>query len=350
MACCDSPQPETLENTQTVCQNCGLVIEEHGLEEYNGRDDWEAVFQGAARDMHLRNQLKGIMHSLSIPADLLEHVYEKARQANFEHPWGHGAKGLACLLACLYFTIRERNIPKSLDDIIQYSGIAEKTFRAVYNKVKWSVDSQDKYNLEVFLPKALKSLDACQEISQNARLLLSIATHVKMDTGRHQAPICAAAAYMAYICKSRKTAKDVLENLAFDMDCKVQAINGRTRELKTAMIDCARGIPFFSDIDRKKFYKLLPALLEHFDLILASLTGTPTSFTKGVKKRIDTEARIAAARKRIALGQENVISSDSSLDFKDQLIESWVKQVTKVNLGMARPRYPQFLPQEAKEL
>jgi transcription initiation factor TFIIB len=280
------------EHGETVCRDCGLVVEEDGIDHgpewrafdagerdrksrvgaptsktmhddglstdidwrnkdaygrsLNGRQrrkmqrlrTWNERFR--TRDAKERNlkQALGEIDRMASALGLPENVRETAsviyRRALSEDLLpGRSIEGVAT--AALYAAARQAGTPRSLDEITAVSRVERmeitRTYRYVIRELNLEVRPADP---EEYLPRFVSDLGCSEEVERTARQLLESARRTTVHSGKSPVGLAAAAVYAASLLTNERTTQGEVGEVA---NVSEVTIRNRYKELLEAAAD-----------------------------------------------------------------------------------------------------------------
>jgi len=134
--------------------------------------------------------------------------------------------------ACTYAAARMANVPRSLDEISEVSRVEKnevaRTYRYVVRELKLEVQPADP---EQYVPRFVSELELGEEVERRARELLSNAKEQGVHSGKSPVGLAAAAVYAASLLTNRKTTQAAVSEVA---DISEVTIRNRYHELLEA--------------------------------------------------------------------------------------------------------------------
>lgn len=195
--------------------------------------DWhKRVSISSSMERNLKTALRELRRtksSLQLPSDVAEETAKLYRKCV--------RKGLIrgrlieeVLAAALYITCRKRQIPRTLDEISEASGVDKtdigRTYRFLKNELDIDVPLTNPVN---YVPRFASELELNGEVQEEAKDILEKAIEKKLISGRGPTGVAAAALYMAGVkLNKRRTQKEVAEAAGVTE----VTIRNRYRELK----------------------------------------------------------------------------------------------------------------------
>ena len=269
---CEGRLVTDTEHGETVCVDCGLVVESDGIDRgpewrvfnTNGRDaksrvgapttnmmhdrglstnigwrnadaygrtlsarqrrkmqrlrTWNERFR--TRDSKERNlkqalgEIDRMASALGLPEPVRETasvIYRRALDANLLP--GRSIEGVAT--ASLYTAARQAGTPRSLDEFTMVSRIDKteltRTYRYVIRELKLEVRPADP---ESYVPRFVSRLDLPDEVERTARELLETASEAGITSGKSPVGLAAAAVYAAALLANRKVTQSQVSAVA----------------------------------------------------------------------------------------------------------------------------------------
>ncbi|TXT66523.1 MAG: Transcription initiation factor IIB [Promethearchaeota archaeon] len=178
------------------------------------------------------NQLDRLCSQLNLSKKRQEfaaHIYRKVAQKNLIR----GRSIEAMVVASLYLTCRINNIPKTLDDFIEYSSINKKKIAACYklviNELNLNISVSSPVN---FIPRFCAELHLSGKTQNRAAQILEVAKKLRITVGKAPAGLAGAALYVAALQEGeRRTQKEVSEVASVTE----ATIRNRYKELKNIL-------------------------------------------------------------------------------------------------------------------
>ncbi len=175
------------------------------------------------------NEIRKIGSYLNLPEGILEEAATLYRKA-VEKGLIRGRLIEAVVAAIIYAVCRIHNIPKTLDEIAEASGLPKKdigrTYRFIVNELGIKVPLT---NPIYYVPKFASALGLSGEVQEEAIRILQRAVDKGLLSGRGPTGVAAAAVYIAALLKGeRRTQKEVAEVAGVTE----VTIRNRYRELK----------------------------------------------------------------------------------------------------------------------
>jgi len=155
-------------------------------------------------------ELQRLAAQMSLPKDVREEsafIYRKAVEKKLVR--GRSIEGVVA--ASLYAACRMRKIPRTLDEVGQFSRTGRKeigrTFRAIAKELKISVKPSSPAD---YIPRFCSILKLPQEVKAQSLFLLNEAERVDLTAGRGPTGIAAASVYLASKMKGyEKTQREI---------------------------------------------------------------------------------------------------------------------------------------------
>ena len=286
---CDARLQADSEHGETVCTECGLVVEE---DEIDRGPEWRA-FDSAEKDQKSRvgapttnmmhdkglstnigwqdkdaygNQLSnrqrrkmqrlrtwnerfrtrdskernlkqalGEIERMASALGLTENVRETAsviyRRALSENLLpGRSIEGVAT--AALYAAARQAGVPRSLDEVERVSRVDKmeltRTYRYIIRELNLEVKPADP---ESYVPRFISDLELSDEIERRARELIEAARNAGVLSGKPPVGLAAAAVYAAALLCNQKVTQNEVSEVA---DISEVTIRNRSKELLDA--------------------------------------------------------------------------------------------------------------------
>ncbi|PSP81579.1 transcription initiation factor IIB 2 [Halobacteriales archaeon QS_1_68_20] len=277
------------EDGETVCRECGLVVEQDGIDRgpewraFDAKEKDEKSRVGApttntmhdkglstnidwrdkdaygntlsssqrkkmqrlrkwnerfrTRDSRERNlkQALGEIDRMASALGLPQNVRETAsviyrRALNEDLLPGRSIEGVST--ACVYAAARQAGMPRSLDEIADVSRVEKseiaRTYRYVVRELGLEVKPADP---ESYVPRFASGLDLSEESEQRARELLRNAKEKGVHSGKSPVGLAAAAVYAASLLTNEKTTQAAVSEVA---DISEVTIRNRYHELLEA--------------------------------------------------------------------------------------------------------------------
>ena len=286
---CDGRVINDDEHGETVCSDCGLVVEQDGIDRgpewraFDPREKDEKSRVGApttntmhdkglstnidwrdkdaygnaldarqrqkmqrlrkwnerfrTRDSRERNlkQALGEIDRMASAVGLPKNVRETAsviyrRALNEDLLPGRSIEGVST--ACVYAAARQAGVPRSLDEIADVSRVEKseiaRTYRYVVRELGLEVKPADP---ESYVPRFASGLDLSDEAENRARELLRNAKEKGVHSGKSPVGLAAAAVYAAALLTNEKTTQAAVSEVA---DISEVTIRNRYHELLEA--------------------------------------------------------------------------------------------------------------------
>ncbi len=282
------------EHGETVCQECGLVVEEDSVDrgpewrafdaaekdqksrvgapttnmmhdkglstniDWRDKDaygnalstkqrqkmqrlrKWNERFR--TRDSRERNlkqalgEIDRMASALGLPETVRETasvIYRRALEADLLP--GRSIEGVST--AAVYAAARQAGVPRSLDEITDVSRVGKseiaRTYRYVVRELGLEVAPADP---ESYVPRFASSLDLSEESERRARQLLQNAKEEGVHSGKSPVGLAAAAVYAAALLTNEKTTQAAVSDVA---DISEVTIRNRYHEL----LEAEQGVP-----------------------------------------------------------------------------------------------------------
>ncbi|MBY9007554.1 MAG: transcription initiation factor IIB [Candidatus Lokiarchaeota archaeon] len=156
------------------------------------------------------NELDRFASQLNISRELKEaiaHIYRKMANKNLIR----GRSIEAMLIASIYLTCRLNNIPKTLDDFIEYATVDKKKiaqcYRLIINELNINLQVLSPTN---FIPRFCAELKLSGRTQNRAAELLNLAKKYRITAGKAPTGLAGAALYVAAIQEGeRRTQKEI---------------------------------------------------------------------------------------------------------------------------------------------
>ena len=205
---CDGRVTADSEHGETVCGECGLVVEE--------------------------DEIDRMASALGLPENVRETasvIYRRALDENLLP--GRSIEGVAT--ASLYAAARQAGVPRSLDEVsgvsrVEKSEIA-RTYRYVVRELGLEVKPADP---ESYVPRFASDLELSDEAENRARKLLRNAKEQGVHSGKSPVGLAAASVYAASLLTNEKTTQAAVSEVA---DISEVTIRNRYHELLEAEQD-----------------------------------------------------------------------------------------------------------------
>ncbi|MFB6112687.1 MAG: transcription initiation factor IIB family protein [Halodesulfurarchaeum sp.] len=286
---CDGPIVHDEEHSEKVCADCGLVVEEDGIDRgpewraFNSKEKDEKSRVGApttntmhdkglstnidwrnkdaygnslgsrqrkkmqrlrkwnerfrTRDAKERNlkqalgEIDRMASALGLPDTVRETasvIYRRALEEDLLP--GRSIEGVAT--SCVYAAARQAGVPRSLDEINDVSRVSKdeiaRTYRYVIRELGLEVKPADPAS---YVPRFASSLDLSDESQHRARELLENAKEKGVHSGKSPVGLAAAAVYAAALLTNEKTTQAKVSDVA---DISEVTIRNRYHELLEA--------------------------------------------------------------------------------------------------------------------
>ena len=156
------------------------------------------------------NELDRFSSQLNLSKDLKEsaaHIYRKMAIKNLIR----GRSIEAMLIASIYLSCRFNNIPKTLDDFLEFAMVDKKKiarcYRLIINELKINIGVSSPIN---FVPRFCASLNLSGRTQNRAAELLKLAKKYHITAGKAPTGLAGAALYIAAIQEGeRRTQKEI---------------------------------------------------------------------------------------------------------------------------------------------
>jgi len=276
-------------HAETVCADCGLVVEEEGIDRgpewraFDAREKDEKSRVGApttntmhdkglstnidwrdqdaygnsldsrqrqkmqrlrkwnerfrTRDAKERNlkqalgEIDRMASALGLPDNVRETasvIYRRALDENLLP--GRSIEGVST--SCVYAAARQAGVPRSLDEIADVSRVEKsevaRTYRYVVRELGLEIQPADP---ESYVPRFASDLDLSEEAEHRARGLLQTAKEKGVHSGKSPVGLAAAAVYAASLLTNEKTTQAAVSEVA---DISEVTIRNRYHELLEA--------------------------------------------------------------------------------------------------------------------
>jgi transcription initiation factor TFIIB len=301
---CGSTNIDTDLEGSTICQNCGLVIDEDNIRaevELTNEGEFSRPIGRVVSATSNTSTLSSVPFGMRRPSSLIKGqsnspvYYHISRigallqlnpnliaQMRNLHDAITSGKSKYCrspeLLAAgiAYVILRKNNKPYTLLDIADKVQCSVFELGRVYKRIVKS----NKIGLEdidpaVFIDRTLSALSATQEqinkVRDQAMRLITVAQRMWLGTGRRPSAITAAAIILSFEANGYKI---LPKSVGDPLHIGEQTVRQRVRELKEALVQAARSLPWGGDITVKNVLAHLPFLLQHLE-ILSKATNSP---------------------------------------------------------------------------
>jgi len=277
------------DRAETVCSDCGLVVEEEGIDPgpewraFDAREKDEKSRVGApttntmhdkglstnidwrdqdaygnslssrqrekmqrlrtwnerfrtrdSRDRNLKQALGEIdrmASALGLPENVRETASVMYRRALKDDLLpGRSIEGVST--ACVYAAARQANVPRSLDELAEVSRVEKsevaRTYRYVVRELGLEIKPADP---EQYVPRFASDLELSEEAERRARRLLGNAKEQGVHSGKSPVGLAAAAIYAAALLTNEKTTQAEVSKVA---DISEVTIRNRYHELLEA--------------------------------------------------------------------------------------------------------------------
>jgi len=286
---CEGALVADAEHGETVCRDCGLVVEEaeidrgpewrafdagerdrksrvgapttkmmhdKGLSTNIGWQDKDAYGRALSssqrekmqrlrtwnerfrtRDSRERNlkqalgEIDRMASALGLPENVRETasvIYRRALQENLLP--GRSIEGVAT--AALYAAARQGGVPRSLDEVTKVSRVDRmeltRTYRYVVKELQLEIQPADPAS---YLPRIVSDLELPEEVTRQARRLLETAQSEGITSGKSPVGLAAAAVYAASLLTNEKVTQDRVSDVA---NISEVTIRNRYKELLEA--------------------------------------------------------------------------------------------------------------------
>ena len=156
------------------------------------------------------NELDRFSSQLNLSRELKEsaaHIYRKMAHKNLIR----GRSIEAMLVASIYLSCRLNNIPKTLDDFVEFALVDKKKiarcYRLILNELKINIQVSSPIN---FIPRFCAELNLSGRTQNRAAELLKLARKYRITTGKAPTGLAGAALYVAAIQEGeRRTQKEI---------------------------------------------------------------------------------------------------------------------------------------------
>ena len=176
------------ERGETVCTECGLVVEE---------DEIDRMASALGLPENVR-ETASVIYRRALDEDLLP---------------GRSIEGVAT--SALYAAARQAGTPRSLDEISAVSRVDKdeiaRTYRYVVRELSLEIQPADP---ESYVPRFASDLDLPEEVERRARELLSTAKEQGVHSGKSPVGLAAAAVYAASLLANEKVTQSEVSEVA----------------------------------------------------------------------------------------------------------------------------------------
>ena len=156
------------------------------------------------------NELDRFSSQLNLSKDLKEssaHIYRKIANRNLIR----GRSIEAMLIASIYLSCRRNNIPKTLEDFIEFASVDKKKvarcYRLILNELKLNIKVSSPIN---FIPRFCAELSLSGKTQNRAASILNLARKYRITAGKAPTGLAGAALYVAAIQEGeRRTQKEI---------------------------------------------------------------------------------------------------------------------------------------------
>jgi len=160
------------------------------------------------------NILDRLSSQLGIPREMKEfaaYLYRKVALKNLIR----GRSIEVMLIASLYLTCRINNLPKTLDDFIEFAFVSKKKIAASYKLIKMELNLQiNAFSPTSFIPRFCAELNLSGRTQNRAAEILKLAKKFRITAGKAPTGLAGAALYVAAIQEGeRRTQKEVSETV-----------------------------------------------------------------------------------------------------------------------------------------
>ncbi len=158
------------------------------------------------------NELDRLSSQLTLSKEIKEssaHIYRKMAYKNLIR----GRSIEAMLIASIYLSCRINNVPKTIDDFLEYSLVDKKKiarcYRLILNELKINIEVSSPVN---FIPRFCAELNLSGKTQNRAAELLNLAKKYRITAGKAPTGLAGAALYVAAIQEGeRRTQKEISE-------------------------------------------------------------------------------------------------------------------------------------------
>ncbi|MFX1280340.1 MAG: transcription initiation factor IIB [Promethearchaeota archaeon] len=156
------------------------------------------------------NELDRFASQLNLSKDIKEsaaHIYRKMANKNLIR----GRSIEAMLIASIYLSCRLNNVPKTLDDFIEFASVDKKKiarcYRLILNELKLNIHVSSPIN---FIPRFCADLKLSGRTQNRAASILELAKMHRITAGKAPTGLAGAALYVAAIQEGeRRTQKEI---------------------------------------------------------------------------------------------------------------------------------------------
>ncbi|KAK5665642.1 hypothetical protein BDV3_006697 [Batrachochytrium dendrobatidis] len=303
-ACCSTPSIVTVDDSSTVCSNCGVVAGECSLlsgadAEYiengslhnvmmnnrnaNTNDHTNMAYKstltygfkvgkwsnGDEQLSHLFGVLKGVLQGLQLPMSLKDQTMAYFSLVAERLELTLGPKAKTCLSVCLYIVLQQCRIVRTLSEVLFQFNICIDRFSAIYFKITGILAVQlPEADIRIFLPRlclAVYPLDLANRtrLESLASTVLNIAKHAWLDVGRKESSIQASTILAAYeAMKSNSCSLRIVNLVSSAAGCNPNLAKLRLREFKQHILKYAHHMPYFSHVTKFNLHKYLIDILD----------------------------------------------------------------------------------------
>ncbi|MFB6143664.1 MAG: transcription initiation factor IIB family protein [Halorientalis sp.] len=212
---CGGHLVQDTEHGETVCEECGLVVEE---DEIDRGPEWRA-FDAAEKDQKSRvgapttNMMhdKGLSTNIGWQDETASVIYRRALDEDLLP--GRSIEGVAT--SALYAAARQAGNPRSIDEIVAVSRVGEmemtRTYRYIVRELNLEIQPADP---ESYLPRFVSDLDLPEEVERRARELVESARERGILSGKSPVGLAAAAVYAAALLVNEKVTQSEVSEVA----------------------------------------------------------------------------------------------------------------------------------------
>ncbi len=194
-------------------------------ERFRTRDSKERNLKQALGEIDRMSSALGLPKNVRETASV---IYRRALEDGLLP--GRSIEGVST--ACVYAAARQAEMPRSLDEITDVSRVEKseiaRTYRYVARELKLEVKPADP---EQYVPRFASGLDLSEESEQRARGLLRNAKSKGVHSGKSPVGLAAAAVYAAALLTNEKTTQSAVSEVA---DISEVTIRNRYHELLEA--------------------------------------------------------------------------------------------------------------------
>jgi transcription initiation factor TFIIB len=179
---------------------------------------WNERFRTtSSRDRNLKQalgEIERMASALGLPQNIRETasvIYRRALQADLLP--GRSIEGVAT--AALYAAARQANAPRSLDEVAMVSRVDRseiaRTYRYIVRELKLEIEPADP---ESYVPRFISELGLSEEVGYHARELLTSAKEAGIHSGKSPVGLAAAAVYAGSLLANERVTQDAVSDVA----------------------------------------------------------------------------------------------------------------------------------------